>query len=68
MWGVSLFWPEINRYLIEPVLIKVVLGLSLIILVYEWSQYFGRPHNHHGAGQDHPSNSTSNKLSPSLPR
>jgi hypothetical protein len=68
MWGVTLFWPEINHYLTEQMLIKMVLGLALVNLIYEWCHCFGRPHNHHGAGQDHPSNPTSNSLSPSLPR
>jgi hypothetical protein len=68
IWGLSLFWPEVNRLLTEPVLIKVVLGLGLVTLVYILSQYLGRPHNHHGAGQDHSSNSTSKNLSPALPR
>ena len=69
MWGVTLFWPDINRYLTEPMLVKAILGLALVILVYDWYQHFGRPHNHHhGAGQDHPSNPASNSLSPSLPR
>jgi hypothetical protein len=48
LWGLSLFWPEINRFLTEAVIIKVVLGLGLVILVYILSQYLGWPHDHHG--------------------
>jgi hypothetical protein len=64
VWGLSLFWPEVNRLLTESALIKVLLGLGVVTLVYVLSQYLGRPHDHHGRGQDHSSNPTSNNLSP----
>jgi hypothetical protein len=66
VWGLTLFWPEINRFLNDEMIIKIVLGLGGVILIYVLRQHLGWPHDHHRTGQDHSSSATSNNLSPSV--
>jgi hypothetical protein len=66
IWGLSLFWPEINRFLTEAVMIKVILGLGVITLVYVLHQHLSWPHDHHRTKQNDPHNPIPNNLTPSV--
>ena len=54
LWGLSLIWPEINQHLTEPVTLKLIGGLGLVMLAYIIAQHLDWYHDH----QQHPSNQT----------
>jgi len=54
LWGVTLIWPEINQHLTEPVTLKLIGGLGLVMLAYIIAQHLDWGHDH----QQHPSNQT----------
>jgi hypothetical protein len=42
IWGLTLFWPDLNRGLIPWAMTKVALGLGLVSLTYLSGRYFSR--------------------------
>jgi len=58
IWALSLFWPDINRVLSETMMLKSVIGLGLVMLVYEVIQHYH--HNHQTRSQPHAANQRHN--------
>ena len=52
IWLSSLFWPEINQVLSESLMTRLVLGLSLVMLIYLLSQQGDQPQHHSGPKQN----------------
>ncbi|MCB0154038.1 MAG: hypothetical protein KDF65_04510 [Anaerolineae bacterium] len=55
LWGMTLIWPEVNQHLTEPVTLKLIGGLSLVMLAYIIAQHLDWGHHHH---HPRPSNSS----------
>ena len=45
LWGLTLIWPEINQHLTEPVTLKIIGGLSLVMLAYIIAQHLDWYHH-----------------------
>jgi len=45
LWSFTLIWPDINRVISEPVLLKLLLGLTGVVLAYLIERHFRQDHN-----------------------
>lgn len=57
LWGLTLIWPEINQHLTQPVTLRLIGGLSLVMLAYIIAQHLDWYHDRHQP-QPHPSDSS----------
>lgn len=60
LWGVTLIWPEINQHLTEPVTLKLIGGLGLVMLAYIIAQHLDWYQDH----QQHPAPKSSGNSKP----
>lgn len=56
IWSLNLIWPEISDWLIQPLSLKVIVGLATSLLVFDLLEYFGRTGDQ--SGSNHHSNSS----------
>lgn len=47
IWGLSLLWPDLNRILTEPVMLKLSVGLGAMMFVYEIIQHLVHHRDNH---------------------
>lgn len=55
IWTLSLIWPELNDWLTQALILKLIVGLGTGLLVFDLLEYFGQPHDHHGSTHPHDS-------------
>ena len=50
LWGLTLVWPDINQGLAEPITMKMIIGLSVVLLAYIIAQHLDWYHAHYASG------------------
>ena len=53
LWSLTLIWPDVNLILTERVMLQILLGVSLVALIYVIEQHFIHYDDTHDKPQDH---------------
>jgi hypothetical protein len=62
IWGLSLFWPEINQILPHLLMVRLLFGLSAAVVIYMLIRYLADQHDHPATGQHYPNGSVPKAL------
>lgn len=68
IWSLSLWWPEVNKFLTWPVMVALFCGLGLVEIIVWLKHYLQRPHKgNNNSNQPKNGDNDANQQQPTYP-